>query len=383
MSEVPDFHVTHIISCPASGGAEVYVKDLSLYAAQSGRKVSIIFLDRAEEAGRDEEYQKAFLGELEEAGISFEFIGAKARRNPIFGWFRLRKVLRKLGSDIVHAHLLYAVIFSAMCGMPVIYTHHSVKLRMPKMFYRLILNKIVSRYVGISVVCAQVLRDAGCRPVTKINNGVNVSRLLTGGAEEVGKRRMKTNSDRPFTFLAVGRLVAQKNYPRLLSAMARLSNDKSWRLQIAGEGGERKALEELVLRLELTGKVEFLGNVNDVGELLASADAFVMSSEWEGLPIALIEATLIGLPVVVTNVGGCAEVVHTAYNGIVVDEPGDESLASALERLLSDEELRSSFSRNALLYGSKYELSTAHNEHLRLYSDTIFGEQKTDAQCAS
>lgn len=364
MSEVPSMSIVHIISCPASGGAEVYVKDLSIAAVNRGHKVSVVFLDRAEEAGRQEDYQRKFLAELDEAGVKYDFIGAKARRNPFFGWLRTRHILRKLDPDVVHAHLYYGVLFSAWNGRPVVYTNHSVRVRFPRAVYRILLNNILAAYVGISTVCAAALRKKSCFPVVQINNGVDRARLALGldaPSSEKGS----------FVFLAVGRLVKEKNYPRLLASLGRLPENLSWRLQIAGEGSERHALEEMSDRMGLSDRIEFLGAVTDVAKRMSEASAFVMSSDWEGLPIALIEATLMGLPVVVTNVGGCAEVVHAACNGIVVDEMSEEAFSDALRRMLEDSDLRRSFSRNALLYGSKYELSTALDQHLKLYSSVL------------
>lgn len=369
MSDPRPLHVTHFISCPASGGAEVYVKDLSIAAVKSGLRVSVIFLDRAEEAGRDERYQRDFLRQLDDAGVRYDFLGIRARRNPIVGWRETRRILKELETDIVHAHLSYGVLYTVNCGLPVIYTHHNVVLRMPKIIYRFVFNRLVSSYVGISTICAQVLREAGCRPVIQINNGVDSSRLRVRQQEAAGGQG--DDDSKPIIFLAVGRLVRQKNYSRMLYAMAQLPNDMPWRLQIAGEGGERAALDALVRKLDLADRVEFLGSVSDINEYFSSADVFAMSSDWEGLPIALIEATLSGLPVVVTNVGGCAEVVHTACNGVVVDELSVASLSSAFLRMIEDAELRAFFARNALLYGGRYELSNALRQHVDLYFDVV------------
>ena len=244
MSEIQPIRVTHIISCPASGGAEVYVKDLSIAAVHAGHSASIVFLDRAEEVGRDEAYQRNFLKQLDSEGVKYEFIGAKARRNPLFGWLRTRQVLGQFESEVVHAHLFYGIFFAIGCGLPVIYTRHGIGLRLPKMAYRIIINRIVSSYVGISVACAAMLRDGGCRPVVQINNGVSASRLRVTDAGTGGASKAATQLAAPFTFLAVGRLIKLKNYPRLLAALAEVPVDKPWRLQIAGEGRDRERGEE-------------------------------------------------------------------------------------------------------------------------------------------
>lgn len=369
LSRTNPIHIVHFVSCAASGGAEVYVKDLSIASVKRGHSVTVIFLDRAEESGRSKSYEREFLRQLDDAKVQYEFVGARARRNPVYGWRRVQQLLRKIKADIVHAHLFYALFYTVGCGLPVVYTRHGMNLRMPGLLYRLIFNRMVSAYVGISVSCARALENAGCRPVVKINNGVDASRLSV--KKLVATADQGDCDEAAFTFVAVGRLVKEKNYPRMLLALARLPRNRSWRLLIAGEGGERKVLEALITELELGDRVELMGAVSNVKDVLAVSDAFVMSSDSEGLPISLIEATLTGLPVVVTNVGGCAEVVHAACNGIVVDSLSAEGFATALTRMMDDEVLRSSFSRNALLYGAQYELSTALDQHLRLYAEVL------------
>lgn len=131
----------------------------------------------------------------------------------------------------------------------------------------------------------------------------------------------------------------------------------------------RASLEQLALDNGVSDRIEFLGNVTNVDELLYDADIFVMSSAWEGLPIAQIEATLSGLPVIVTNVGGCAEIVHKVCNGIVVDELNEDSYAAALRKMVTNDSLRNIFSQNALSYSSDYLIKTSSDKHIALYQD--------------
>ena len=96
-----------------------------------------------------------------------------------------------------------------------------------------------------------------------------------------------------------------------------------------------------------------------------------MSSAWEGMPIALIEATLVGLPSVLTNVGGCAELLHETCSGLVVDDMSPEAYATALRRIVNDTELRESMAANARKYAGRYELETAVRAHVDLYHEII------------
>jgi len=138
-----------------------------------------------------------------------------------------------------------------------------------------------------------------------------------------------------FTLVAAGRLVPQKALDVALQALARCEGA---RLVVVGEGPERRRLEELA-----GGRpVRFLGACprDVVFELLAAADAVLLSSSWENFPHAVVEGLAAGTPVVATDVGGVGEIVHDGVNGLLVP-PGDaEGLAGAIGRLAGDGTLR-------------------------------------------
>jgi glycosyltransferase involved in cell wall biosynthesis len=210
-------------------------------------------------------------------------------------------------------------------------------------------------------MCAEMLRHASGGKVVQIDNAVDSARIIP---------RLETKADGLVRVISVGRLIPEKNYELLLLAASALS-DLSFEISIVGEGPERHELENQMETLGLRHKVRFLGNVSNVPELLAQSDVFAMSSCSEGLPIALIEATLAGLPVVVTNVGGCAEVIHKVCNGIVVETLEVDAYAQALRRLLESTELRGRLSLNAHQNSNLYQLGRAADRHLRLYASLV------------
>jgi glycosyltransferase involved in cell wall biosynthesis len=141
----------------------------------------------------------------------------------------------------------------------------------------------------------------------------------------------------PGTFVFVGRLTEQKALPVLLDAVAQVDGA---RLLLVGDGPERARLEELAR--PLGGRVAFAGALPRAGVLaqLAGARAAVLSSAWENLPHAAVEALAVGTPVVATAVGGVPEVVHDGENGLLVPANDAAALAAAIRRLLEDDGLR-------------------------------------------
>lgn len=147
--------------------------------------------------------------------------------------------------------------------------------------------------------------------------------------------------DATFVCIYVGRLEAVKDLPTLLRAAAALPAPvrRSMRVVIVGDGSERAALETLHLSLGLAESVRFLGARSDVQAVLNMADAFVMTSLTEGLPMALIEAMAAGLPCVATAVGGIPAVLADGA-GITVPPANPSAVAEALTQLADNEPLR-------------------------------------------
>lgn len=137
----------------------------------------------------------------------------------------------------------------------------------------------------------------------------------------------------------VGRLVPEKNYPLLLDAFAQVAREQPVaRLVIVGDGPEREPLVAHSQRLGITAQTRFLGHVptHDVLNILPALDVFVLASRTEGLPIALVEAMMAGLPVVATAVDGICEVIRHGQTGWLVPSGDAQALARTLLTVLSD-----------------------------------------------
>jgi glycosyltransferase involved in cell wall biosynthesis len=146
--------------------------------------------------------------------------------------------------------------------------------------------------------------------------------------------------------LFVGRLAGVKGVPILIDAVARLASTyPDLSLRLVGDGPDRKALEAEVTRRGLQDRVVFLGYKSqaEVAEELAQTDVFVLPSFAEGVPVVLMEAMASQVPVLTTRIAGVPELVENGVSGRVV-APGDVSaFADALDRLLSDAELRKAY----------------------------------------
>lgn len=139
--------------------------------------------------------------------------------------------------------------------------------------------------------------------------------------------------------LFVGRLTAVKGLPILLEVLAKLDGV---RLDIAGDGPDRHLLEEQARALNISSRVKFVGyqSQQQVRDLLKAADLFVMSSFAEGVPVVLMEAMAAGVPVVATRIAGIPELIRDGHSGLLVSAGDADEMATAVDRLLGDAELR-------------------------------------------
>jgi glycosyltransferase involved in cell wall biosynthesis len=195
-----------------------------------------------------------------------------------------------------------------------------------------------------------------------IHNAVDVASL---------PRRHEHNG--PARLISVGRLRPPKDYVTLVRALAALAGD-SFHAQLVGDGPDRPALEAELAACGLNGEVELTGERGDVPELLAGSDALVLSSRSEGLPLSVLEAMAIGLPVVASAVGGIPELVTDGETGFLV-APGDpDALADRLSRLIADPELRRRMGdAGRLRVRERFDLPAMQRAHVELYERLLAG----------
>ncbi|MDB5266116.1 MAG: hypothetical protein JWM39_829 [Parcubacteria group bacterium] len=174
-------------------------------------------------------------------------------------------------------------------------------------------------------------------------------------------------------FIASGRLNAQKNFPLLLRAFARVQNDMPSRLIILGAGREEEALRNIVRELRIENEVSFSGYIDNPYAWLAKGTVFVSTSLWEGMPNALIEAMICGLPVISSDcASGPREVLapdtdyrarrtagwEEAEYGILTAVNDEQALVEAMQKLGSDEILRATYAKKGIERGRDFSMET-------------------------
>ena len=316
------------------GGAETQVVSLAIRLKGRGWDVQVVSLMPP----------KAYVEELEAVGIPVSSLGIRRKLPDLRPILRLARLIRKLRPHIVHSHMVHANLLARivrpLASVPVlICTAHNIDeggwLR--ELLYRFtdplcdlttqVSQAGLERYVRVGAVPAEKIRF--------IPNGVDTARFRPDPkARDALQKELGVEGS--FVWLAVGRFDPQKDYPNLLRAFAQVAAEETRAvLLIAGDGPLRPAAEELARELGVAGRVRFLGIRRDVPQLMNAADAYVMSSAWEGMPMVLLEASATGLPIVATDVGGNREVVLEDVTGFLVPAKDPKALAEAMLRLMN------------------------------------------------
>jgi glycosyltransferase involved in cell wall biosynthesis len=321
----------------AYGGAETQLVHLATQLKARGWEVCIISITPP----------MAFVEQLEGSGIWVVSLET-TRKHPtalLRAYVKTVRLLRSWRPEILHCHMVHANLLGRatrlLCQTPVlISTAHNIyeggKLR--EIAYRLT-DPLTDLTTFVSLAGAERYLQIGAVPRHKpglvIPNGVDTGEFCPNLEARMTLRR-NASLDNHFVWLSVGRLEEQKNYTHMLQAFAQVVPEyPDAILLIAGEGPLSLELEVLAKRLGLNERAHFLGIRKDVPELMNAADAYIMSSSWEGMPMVLLEASATELPIVATSVGGNREVVVDNESGFLVPAHNPEALARAMRHTMS------------------------------------------------
>jgi glycosyltransferase involved in cell wall biosynthesis len=324
------------------GGAEMQIKDYALRLVQRGHKVLVLSMLPFED----------FEDELRAGGVETATLGMVKGKASAGALRRLLAILVRFGPDVVHAHMFAAIFASRVARLmleplrlggfkpPVIIgTSHAPFERASR---RYVAYRLTDRFSDLwTNVCQEgIERHERERAVPHGSgvltmNGIDVARFRPDAPARAAKRAELGIESDTFLWLTVGSFRDdQKDYPNLLRAAARLDRAIPWRIAIAGGGVLLDEMTKLAETLGVGDRVMFLGLRPDVLGLMQAADAFVLASWFEAMPIVLLEAAACALPCVVTDVGQNGAILGEG-TGIVVPSKDDTALASAMARLVA------------------------------------------------
>jgi len=280
--------------------------------------------------------------ELEEAGIGVLALGRRSTLD-LLAWRPLVSLLRD-GVDVVHAHMfgsnVWGTVLGRLSGVPVVVAHEHTWSFQGRPLRRFLDRELVARWADVFVAVSdedrrKMIEVEGVDPakIRLIPNGIPSP---ANGAVADVRAELGIEPGAPVLGV-VCELRAQKALEVLFEAAALLLAEfPTLKVLVAGDGPERARLEEGARRLGVADTVLFLGIRRDVPAVLAAVDVAVLSSDYEGSPLSVMEYMAAAKPVVSTRVGGVPELVKEDVHGLLVEPRDPEALAEAVTRLLRD-----------------------------------------------
>jgi len=286
-----------------------------------------------------------YAARIERTGIPVHALGLRRVWDTPLALFRLRRLLAEYKIDVLHAFLFHANLLGRFAGWfagtPVRISGVRVcEVRRRHLLLDRWTQGLVHAETCVSENVLRFTRDQARITESKLVAIPNGVLLPAPDPETRGHVRAaeRVPPDVP-VLLCLGRLDPQKAPLDLVAAAVALG-PRPFRLWLAGGGPEEAAVRAAIARAGVGERVRLLGVREDVGDLLSAADVLALSSRWEGLPNAVLEAMAAGLPVVATNVGGTPELVVEGETGYLVPPADPGAMAERLSRLLDDAGLR-------------------------------------------
>lgn len=347
--------VSHIIARMITGGAD----ENTLFTVQGLDK------DRYEvDLIMGEEFDESILKRIKDENINIiQIKGLKWKLNFLYDsivLIKLIKIMRKNRYDIVHTHTTKAGILgriaASIAGVPVIVhglhgstfqAFNSGLLNWLLFLFERLTGRFTDAYISVSKVLSETYIEKGIGKKDNhytVYSGMELFKFYHARDKVIYKEKYEELGINAGEFLIgnVARLETRKGHQFLLDVFKNVveeQEDGHVKLLIIGEGNKRKYLENYVKELNLGDKVIFTGYRDDVEELMALMDIFVLTSLREGLPRVLVQAAAVGMPSVAFNVDGVPEIIKDNYNGFLVKVKDVEQLENRIVKYMNNKEL--------------------------------------------
>ncbi|MFZ1994138.1 MAG: glycosyltransferase [Solirubrobacteraceae bacterium] len=281
--------------------------------------------------------------------------------------------------DVVHAHMfgsnVWGTVLGKLCGVPVIIAHEHNWSYTGELMRRMIDRHVIARYATRFVAVSESNRT---RMIEL--EGIPAEKVLVLPTAYIPHRVTDPSDIRAELGLSpsarvigvAATLRVEKALEVMISAQAEVvQSSRDAHLVIAGDGPRREALEAQVASMGLTGHVHFLGARRDVTAILETVDIGALSSDWEGMPLFVLECMATGTPVVATNVGGLPEMIEHDRTGLLVPPRDPGALAGAIGALLADPERGRRLAAAAGERMHEFTIDTVAHRFAHLYEQLV------------
>lgn len=359
------------------GGAQIHVRDLAFAARDHGHSPSLITSGRG-----------PLVEGFQQAGVPVMLLPHLTA--PIRPWHdvqalgEIRRALAELQPDLVAAHSSKAGLLGRLAArslrIPIVFTVHGwaftpgVPGSRAAVYRRLerMAGPLASRLITVSEFDRRLALEARIAPPDRVITVHN-------GMPDVAPALRAEPARTPPKIVMVARFEPQKDHATLIRALGGL-RDLTWELDLIGDGPGMPAMQTLAAELGVGQRIRFLGQRMDVQRLLSEAQVAVLISNWEGLPLSILEAMRAGLPVIASDVGGIAETIRDGQTGYLIARGAVEQVRERLGRLLSDPTQRQTFgAAGRTFYERQFTLEHCVARTLAVYQSVLARGNRTAA----
>ena len=339
-------------------GAEVMAENLAYGLRAEGHDVLVISFYCI---------HTAITERLEKNGIRIEYLGKK-KGIDLSIILKMRKIMKEFKSSIIHTHryvLPYAFLASVGLKVKRIHTVHNIaEKEVPKK--QLMIQKVLFKKFGVVPVAITPITQKSIEKYYGLNqsdvplvyNGIDLTQCIA---------RKNARIELPVKILHVGRFALQKNHEMMVEAFSDVIKVyPECELDLVGDGDLIDCVKQRVEELGIEKKVHFVGLLDKVYEKMSESDIFILPSNYEGMPITLIEAMATGLPIVATAVGGIPDMIENRKSGILVAVSRNE-ISNGILTLIKDGTLRETISHGAMHKATKFSLERMTRAYINLY----------------
>jgi len=337
---------------------------------------------------------QAKLGDLQAQGIEVLPLDRRTRAD-LLPWARFARFLRSEHVDVIHAHMFgsnfWGTVLGRLTRVPVVIAHEHTWSFEGQHVRRLIDRSVIGRFADVVIAVSEADRrrmidivGIPAERIVLIPNGI--PEPAAGDGVRV-RDELGLPADAPVLLLTAV-LRPQKAIDVMLRALAILRETvPDVRLMVVGPG-EADGLLALASELGIGDAVSFLGHRADIPSLLAAANIGVLSSDFEGSPLAVLEYMAAGLPVVATRVGGLPQLVDEGRSGLLVPRRNPAALAAAIASVITDHELARAMgergrTRQRAEYSSEAMAARVYALYDKLLADARSGRRARPAAVTS
>ena len=342
-------------------GAETMCENLTCELIKQGHDVSVVSLYN---------YHSTITKRIEKAGIDLVYLDKTTGLD--FGLIkRLRKYIKDFKPDVIHTHL-YALKYVAIAsiGLPIkgiVHTVHNIAQKENNAANRFVNRLLFKKKNIIPVALTNEIRTTinqvyklPLNEIPIVFNGTQIRNEYRKDSYEFGEK---------IRIINVGRYTPVKNQLALIEAVSRLhEEDSRIELDIYGDGPLKEQINQRLKELNTADYIKENGLTDNILEKLIHADIFVLPSIYEGMPMTIIEAMAVGLPVIGSKVGGIPDMIRDGENGLLCGTDID-SIELTIRKIINDNQQRENIAKNALERVKDFSAEQMAKSYIKIYSN--------------